>query len=67
MEGTMRLNVRDVESAKKFCGNTAGLRQIWELETVAGCDVGATSIIEQDNDKEERLVGTFLKEVPCHE
>ena len=62
----MRLNVHDLESAQKSCGNPVGLRQIWEHETAAGCDVGTTSIIEQDNEDEGRLVGT-LEEVACHE
>lgn len=57
----VRIWVDDLSVARRFYGETLGLRPEWEFEYATGYDVGGTLIIEVDDGSEpdESLVGRF--------
>jgi predicted enzyme related to lactoylglutathione lyase len=58
-----RVNVTDIAAAKRFYGETLGLKQAWDWGQAVGYDVGGVTLIVEthdDDDPEHReLVGRF--------
>ncbi|MDO8380777.1 VOC family protein [Phenylobacterium sp.] len=56
----VRVWVDDMAAAKRFYGETLGLKAKWEMAVAVGYDLGIDLIVELDEGGEDSLVGRFV-------
>ncbi|MBP7648339.1 MAG: VOC family protein [Phenylobacterium sp.] len=58
----LRIWVDDMTAAKRFYGETLGLKAKWDMEMAVGYDLGIDLIVERDDGSHEgeTLVGRFV-------